>query len=192
MKKVEKGTPGYLDYKKKIEIGRTLLYFGIVAAIFLLGYSQTHTRRNLLTIVAVLGCLPSSKALVGVIVRFPYSSVSQALAEEVSEKGALLTTCYDLLVTSKESVMPVDCIVISGHNIYGYTRSEKVDLEALGKQIKEMLAKNQYSGLTVKILNQYKPFLARVEGLNNIASIQQEDGKEREEAIRSLILTLSM
>ena len=67
MKKVEKGLPGYLDYKKKVEIIRTVIYFGIVAAIFFLGYFQTDTRLNLLTVVAVLGCLPASKALVGVI-----------------------------------------------------------------------------------------------------------------------------
>lgn len=55
MKKVEKGKPGYLNYKKKAEILRTVIYFAIVAAIFLLGYTQTHTRLNLMTVVAVLG-----------------------------------------------------------------------------------------------------------------------------------------
>ena len=34
MKRAEKGTPGYLDYKKKVEIIRTAIYFGIVAAVF--------------------------------------------------------------------------------------------------------------------------------------------------------------
>ena len=33
MKKVEKGKPGYLNYKKKAEILRTVIYFAIVAAI---------------------------------------------------------------------------------------------------------------------------------------------------------------
>lgn len=51
MKKVEKGKPGYLNYKKKAEILRTVIYFAIVAAIFLLGYTQTHTRLNLMTVV---------------------------------------------------------------------------------------------------------------------------------------------
>ena len=69
MKKTEKGTPGYLSHKKHMEIIRTIIYFGIVAAIFFLGYFQTKTRLNLLTVVAVLGCLPAAKALVGVIVR---------------------------------------------------------------------------------------------------------------------------
>ena len=70
MKKTEKGMPGYLNYKRKIEIIRTLAYFGIVIAILLLGYFQTGTKLNLLTVVAIVGCLPASKALVGVITRF--------------------------------------------------------------------------------------------------------------------------
>ena len=64
MKRIQKGTPGYLNYKKKVEILRTVLYFGIVIAIFLLGYFQAGTRLNLLTVVAILVCLPSAKALV--------------------------------------------------------------------------------------------------------------------------------
>ena len=57
MKRVAKGNPGYLDYKKKVEIIRTIIYFGMVAAVFTLGYVQTGTRKNLLTIVAILGWL---------------------------------------------------------------------------------------------------------------------------------------
>ena len=50
MKRIEKGTPGYLDYKKKVEIIRTVIYFLLVAAIFTLGYVQTKTRSNLLAV----------------------------------------------------------------------------------------------------------------------------------------------
>ena len=172
MKKVEKGKPGYLNYKKKAEILRTVIYFAIVAAIFLLGYTQTHTRLNLMTVVAVLGCLPASKALVGVIARFPY--------------------CYDTVITSREKIMPADCFVISGHNLYGYTHYEKVNPEELAKHIRSILSQNGYTGLTVKILNQYAPFLARVEGLDNIAAVEQEDTKQTEQEIRQLLLNISM
>ncbi|HIZ73758.1 MAG TPA: hypothetical protein H9723_00740 [Candidatus Mediterraneibacter stercoravium] len=192
MKKVQKGDPGYLDHKKRIEIIRTIIYFGIVAAVFLLGYSQTHTRRNILTVVAILGCLPAAKALVGVITRFPYSSIDRKKADEIRSKTGLLTVCYDMVITSRESIMPVDCIVISGHTIFGYTHYEKVNAEELSKHIRSILAQNQYTGLTVKVLNQYKPFLARIEGLNNIAAVEREDTKEKEEAIRGIILNISM
>ncbi len=96
MTRVQKGTPGYLDYKKKVEIIRTVIYFGIVAAVFFLGYSQTGTRLNLLTVIAILGCLPAGKALVGVIARFPYRSIEQDVADEIKSKTSHLTVCYDL------------------------------------------------------------------------------------------------
>lgn len=192
MKRTEKGTAGYLDYKKKVEIIRTVVYFGIVAAVFLLGYFQTGSRLNLLTVVAVLGCLPASKALVGVITRIPYRSMERKVADEIAAKTKHLTVCYDMVITSKDDIMPVDCIVISGHNIFGYTHYKKVDLKTLGAYIRTMLTANDLDGLSVKILNEYKPFLSRAEGLDHIAEIEKEDTKEMEEAVRGLILNLSL
>ena len=49
MKKVMKGNPGYLEYKKRVELIRTVIYFAIVAAIFFLGYSPvsyTHLEKR--------------------------------------------------------------------------------------------------------------------------------------------------
>lgn len=192
MRRAEKGSSGYLDYKKKIEIIRTIAYFAIVAAVFLLGYFQTGTRLNLLTVVAVLGCLPASKALVGVITRLPHPSIERGRAEEIAEKTRHLTVCYDMVITSRNDIMPVDCIVISGHNIFGYTRSKKTDLKTLGNYIRTMLTANGFDGLTVKILGEYKPFLTRAEGLDNIAAVEKEDTKETEEAIKNVILNISL
>lgn len=192
MKRVQKGTPGYLDYKKKVEIIRTVVYFGIVAAILLLGYSQTKTKLNMLTVVAVLGCLPSSKALVGVIARFPYPSIDPKRAEEIASVSTNLTVCYDMVITSRDHIMPVDSIVVSGNSIFGYTHYEKVNTEELARHIKSILADNKITGLNVKILNQYKPFLARVEGLNNIAAVEKNDTRKSEETIRGIILNISM
>ena len=192
MKKAEKGTPGYLDYKRKIEIIRTIIYFGIVVAVFLLGYFQTGSRLNLLTVVAVLGCLPASKALVGVITRLPHHSIERKKADEIAAKTKHLTVCYDCVITSRDDIMPVDCIVISGHNIFGYTHSKKVDLKTLSNYIRTMLTANDLGGLAVKVLNEYKPFLTRAEGLDNIAAVEKEDTKEMEQAIKSVILSISL
>lgn len=192
MKKIQKGKPGYLNYKKKVEIIRTIVYFAIVLAIFALGIWQTGTRLNLLTVVAILGCLPASKSLVGVIARFPYPSIDPDKAKEIAKLSRHLTVCYDTVITSREKIMPGDCFVISGHNIYGYTHYEKVNPEELAKHIRTILNDNQYTGMTIKVLNQYAPFLARVEGLDNIAAVEKEDTKEQERAIRHLLLNISM
>ena len=149
MKRIEKGTPGYLDYKKKVEIIRTVIYFLLVAAIFTLGYVQTKTRSNLLTVVAILGCLPAAKALVGVITRFPYASVDQKLVHEVDTKAPHTTRVYDLVLTTREKIMPVECVVISNGTVFGYTDSKKVDLNVLSKHIRDMMTQNRLSYSTV-------------------------------------------
>lgn len=192
MKKVIKGNPGYLDYKKKVEIIRTVIYFALVAAIFILGYSQAHTKKNILTLVAILGCLPASKALVGVISRFPYPSIAGIRAEEIKSKTAHITVIYDMIITSREKIMPVSCVVVSGKTIFGYTDSEKVDLKYAATHIKGILNQNQLADVSVKILNNYTAFLARAEGLNSIAAIEKSDTKELEEQIANIILHISM
>ena len=193
MKRIEKGTPGYLDYKKKVEIIRTVIYFLLVAAIFTLGYVQTKTRSNLLTVVAILGCLPAAKALVGVITRFPYASVDQKLVHEVDTKAPHTTRVYDLVLTTREKIMPVECVVISNGTVFGYTDSKKVDLNVLSKHIRDMMTQNRLSYSTVKFYQDYKVFLSRIEGLESIAMVENAKINGEEEAqTRQLLLNLSM
>ena len=193
MKRIEKGTPGYLDYKKKVEIIRTVIYFLLVAAIFTLGYVQTKTRSNLLTVVAILGCLPAAKALGGVITRFPYASVDQKLVHEVDTKAPHTTRVYDLVLTTREKIMPVECVVISNGTVFGYTDSKKVDLNVLSKHIRDMMTQNRLSYSTVKFYQDYKVFLSRIEGLESIAMVENAKINGEEEAqTRQLLLNLSM
>lgn len=192
MKRVQKGTPGYMNYKKKVEIIRTVIYFGIVAAIFLLGYSQTHTRMNVLTVVAVLGCLPSSKALVGVLSRLPYPSIEEEKAEKIAELTPHLTVGYDMLITSREKIMPVDCAVVFKETVIGYTHSKKVNLEETARYIKSILTENHFSDTTVKIVNNYQTFLTRIEGLDSQMAEEKEETPGKEEEILRLILNVSL
>ncbi len=192
MIKCEKGTPGYLREKLKIEILRTVIYFAIVTAVFLLGYSQTHSKKNLLTVVAVVGCLPACKALVGVITRIPYKTVDQALADEVASKSAHLTVIYDLVVTSTEKIMPIDCMVISHEKVFGYTSGKKTDPQETASYLRKMLQKNDLPHVSVKLYDQYKSFLSIVEGLENIAAVEKADTREEERQIAHVIMTLSL
>ena len=190
--KYTKGNPGYLNHQLKKEIAKTLLMFAIVIAILLLGISQTGDRMNLLTIVAVVGSLPACKALVGVIVRFPYRSISSQTACEILQRTEHITTAFDMIVTSEEKIMPVDCVAISGNTVCGYTAHPKANVEAVSKHIKKMLMQNGYTHVSVKIFDGYTAFLTRAEGMNNIAAIDQIDQKKLEEGIRRIILNISM
>lgn len=192
MTRIEKGQPGYIKARKIKYFIWALGEFGIVAALLILGYVQTGSRLNVLTVVAVVGCLPASKMLVEYITMAPYKSINSDIYEELEEKASLLVRCYDLIVTSTEKVMPVTAVVIYGHTVCGYTESEKTDEAKCASYIKEMLKNNGYPKMTVKIFRDYKTFLARAEGMNNIAAVEKNQSRRNEKAIRDLILTISM
>lgn len=190
--RVEKGNPGYLNAQRKIEIIKMVIAFALVIAIFATGYITTGTRLNVMTVVAILGCLPACKILVGVITRWPYHSIAEDVAEDIKEKTPHLVVSYDMVVTSESKIMPIDSIVIYGNTVCGYTHSEKVDLNYAAKHIKTILEQNKLTNLTVKIFDNYKAFITRAEGMESIAVVEKEESREREEMIKAVILCISL
>ena len=190
--KINKGDAGYINSRKKRVILKTILEFGIVAALVALGYWQTGSKMNLLTLVAVLGCLPASKALVEVITIFPYKSIDSAVAEEISQKSNLLTVSFDMVLTTSDKIMQVDSVVISNNTICGYTSNEKTDITYAAKNIKQMMYANRFTDVSVKIFDNYTQFLSRAEGMNNIAAIDKNDVKKHETSLKNLILNISL
>lgn len=67
MKKVSKGKFGYTVSHRKWQILKMLLYIALALGVFLAGYLTTKTTKNVLSIVALVGSLPISKEMVGVI-----------------------------------------------------------------------------------------------------------------------------
>lgn len=103
-----------------------------------------------------------------------------------------MTQVYDLIITGDEKVMPVDVFVISGHTVCGYTKSPRTDEAKASRYLKEMLSKYKCDKVTVKIFHDYTAFITRVEGMNNIASVDHPENRKRERKIRRLILSTSM
>ena len=190
--KIKKGDAGYITSRKKRVIIKTILMFGIVAALVALGIWQTGDKMNMLTLVAILGCLPASKSLVEVIVIAPYKSVSKEMAEEVSTKANLLTVSFDMVFTTKEHFMPVECAVISNNTICGYASSNKVGTQIVSNHIKKMMQENRFTDVSVKIFDNYTQFLTRAEGMNNIAAVEKNDTKKHEQALKNLMLNISL
>lgn len=52
---IEKGQPGYIKARKMKYLIFAIVEFAIVAALVILGYVQTGSKMNLLTVVAVVG-----------------------------------------------------------------------------------------------------------------------------------------
>ncbi len=131
LNKKEKGEFGYLKYKKTVLI---LGFLGVLLAsvgIFVLGLALNKWEaRNLFTVISILGVLPGAKILTLLIVVFPNKCIS---GEEKSFIEGLLKTgdivFYDPVFTSRERPMHLDAIVVTGHQIIGYSTQKKDKLD---------------------------------------------------------------
>ncbi len=183
--KSQKGDIGYLKKHKRNAIIKASLEFGVVIALLVLGIIETGTRLNLLTVVAILGCLPAAKALVEVIMIVPHKSIHAELAECIRQQTEGMTVAYDLILTTEKKILPIDCIVIAGNAICGYSSNTKMDVEFAGKYLKQMLNCNQFAKVSVKIFANEEQFLARIREM-------QERERKHEEAIKRVVLNLSL
>lgn len=190
--KQRKGEPGYIGRHKKAVVIKASLEFTIVVALLLLGWFQTKTRLNVLTIVAVVGCLPASKALVEVIMIIPHKSITLELADKIQKVSGSLTTAYDLVLTSEKHIMPIDSVLISNNTICGYSSSEKIDTAFAEKHIKQYLYANQFTDVSVKIFRDEKAFLKRAEEMNRHSNQRVEDVSTKDDGIRRVMLSLSI
>lgn len=190
--KATKGKVGYIQARKKQLIIKAVLEFGIVLALLALGIWQTHTRLNLLTVVAVLGCLPAAKALVEVITITPYHSIKPETAKEIKEKAKDLTVAFDFVFTSREKFMPVDSMLLLDNTICGYSSSKKIDPVYTAKHLRQLLEQNQYTKVSVKIFTDYDAFLARAESMQHMAEENRPNTLKKEEGMRRLFCQISL
>lgn len=158
-----KGTVEYIKIQKKYEIIRTLFFFAISASLFIAGYITTGTKRNLLTIVAVLGFLPASKSLVNTIMFLKFKGCAKEIAEKTLAicKDNLL---FDLVFTTYDINYEVDVMYIGENEIIGF--SDKKSAITREKDFTDYLTKSLSNdgikGYTIKIFDDYDKFADRL------------------------------
>lgn len=160
MKKIKKGDFGYTVSHRKGQMIKFLIYVSITLAVFLLGLAVTKKTENLLSVVAVVGVLPCTKELIGVIMSFKRKPMDAVLYRQISEKAEGLEQIYELLFTTSETSYPVEAVVIEGRDVICYTLDQKCNTAALQKHLYKLLNANDYKE-NVKVFTDLKKFLDR-------------------------------
>lgn len=198
MKKVAKGKIGYTVSHRKWQILKTLLYIALALAVFLLGYLTTKTPKNVLSIVAIIGALPISKEMVGVIMSFKRKPMDKNVYEQISSKAGNLEQIYELLFTTQDKSYGVEAAIIEGRDVICYTVDPKCEITILQKHLQNMLNANDFKQ-NVKVYTDLKKFLDRVADLERR---EKEDvpykqnptypDLNRDQLIKHLLLALSI
>ena len=161
MKKVAKGKYGYTLSHRKWQILKLAVYVALALGVFLLGLITTKTTKNLMSIVAIVGALPISKELVGVIMSFKRKPMDKKLYQDISAKAGDLEQIYELLFTTAEKSYAVEAVIIEGRDVICYSIDPKCETAALQTHLYKLLNANDYKQ-SVKVFTDYKKFMDRV------------------------------
>ena len=172
-----KGKKGYLKTQKKYEILRTFLYFGISLSLFAAGYITTKTRLNLLTVVAILGCLPASKSAVGMIMFLRFRGCSEENAKEIEKHSEGLFCLYDMVFTSYQKNYNVAHLAVKGNTVCGYTQDGAFDEQSFYQHIDGMLKADGLTNVSVKIFKDLSKYTSRLEQMGKLDTDQGNSQK---------------
>ena len=177
-----KNTYGYINSQKKYELIRTIVYFGISLSLFIAGYVATKSKMNLLTVVAVLGCLPASKSLVNTIMFFRYHSCSAKVKDAVSTLSEGLEGLYDLVFTTEKATYVVAHAAYKSKCLALYAE-KSLDTAGLEAHLQDYMKKANISGVNAKVYTDLKKYTERLEQLK---SLEKEEGKLAGEVVQLL------
>ena len=168
-----KGTRGYLKTQSRYEIARTILYFAISASLFIAGIVATGSRMNLLTIVAVLGCLPACKSAIDVFMFLRYKGCSDGNADRIEAHMNGLTGLYDRIFTSYEINYQVAHMAVKGNTLCGFTQDPEFEEQKFRTHITDILKKDGFKDVSVKVFTDIDKYAARLDQMREL----EEDAK---------------
>ena len=180
-KRIIKGNYGYIAYQKKVSVIRTVLFFALSLSLYGLGIYSTGSNKNLLTIVAVLGLLPSCKSAVNAVMFLKAGACSEKAREKISFYDDKLTGFYDMYFTSYQKNFPISHMVLKGNMICAYTESEKCDIKAGEEHLDHLLKQDGFKNMTIKIFDNLDKYIDR---LGQLVELDIEENKHRNDMIQ--------
>lgn len=166
--KVRKGNPGYIRYEKKKRLLVTIGMFVLPLLILIAGLIICKgDKNNLFTVVAVVGCLPGCKSVVGLIMMMMQKPAEKETVEKIRSHAGNLQMAYEMYFTKEKDSLMVDAVAVCGYEVIGYTSQAKSprQIEECENHIGKILRANGYKN-HVKIFDQMKPYLDRLDSLN--------------------------
>ena len=192
---MDKGTHGYIKYKKNKQLRDTISIALVGIIIFVIGYLlNDNSKNNVFTILAILLALPGAKMLVGYIVVAPYQSMNDKEYEQVCKViSPSIAMISDLVITSPDKVMNLDVVVVDDYQVIALLGKQGQDISYIQTYLMRTI-KNQGYSFEVKVLTDFSEFLLRVKTLvtskEQVPAKEKQDGEDTNRSERDEIINL--
>lgn len=184
--KAGKGDYGYFAAEKKRRLLITAVLFAVPLAIFFSAWIYHGSRLTVWTVVAVVGCLPACKSMVGLIMILRCRPMDEKLYQKIHAHAGALVMSYEMYMTFYEKSAFIDAFAVCGNQVVGYSSDPKIDAEFMAQEAQKIIRKNGYK-VTVKILKELRPYLERLDFMNGHREALEEGIKFTPDERLSLI-----
>ncbi len=197
---MSKGNIGYLEKKRRYSLIKSILFLAAVLIIYFVALSIYKTNKNVFSIVAAVGALPTGRSIVETIMCFRARSASPKVIEAVGKISFPddFFTAYDLYLTAYERSYSLSHAAVGNGQLTGITEAGDTDCGLCERHISEMFGKEGISDYRIKIyrdLDEYKDALSRMidaPAPQNLESDEEEDGDQKEKNQKAMALLLSI
>ena len=114
--------------------------------------------------------LPACKSLVEMFMFLRCRGCDEQVAAKIAAHTEGLTTLYDMVFTSYEKNYVIYHLTVCGNTVCGYTTDPKFAEQAFYKHIQDILKKDNYREVSVKIFNDLDKYLTRCDQLKELSS----------------------
>ncbi len=180
-KRIQKGEYGYRGQAKRDRIFIcVLLLVSILIQVAIRSVTNMNAFRILFTITAIITVLPLGTIASPLIASWRYHTPDIAFYDEVHPYEEKFTILYDLILTTKEQMIPLDAAIVHPIGIFAYCPDQKVDEKKAEAGLNELLSSARLDD-RLHIMKDMKAFERRLESLKP-ASDYEDDGVVKAEA----------
>lgn len=177
---VKKGSFGYLNWKKRISLGKSILFLSAVLVIYFAALHHFQTNKNVFSIVAAVGALPTGRSIVETIMCMRARPASARIQEAVRGLAGLnpADSAFDLYLTAYDNAFSLSHAAVAGRCVYGLTEDPALDRRLCEQHIREMLERGGQKGFTATVFHETDAYLQALAeaGLASPGDVSAEEG----------------
>ncbi len=173
--KIQKGQYGYRSYLRKSQIIKVAI--GAAAILLQLAaraLTGNQAAKNILTVMAILSVLPTANVASPMLAAWKWKTPSEDFHRALAayeDKGIVL---YELIVTTREQVLPFDGILVHPMGVFAYCVNPKTDVQKAQKALNEIFRAHKLDE-NIKVIKDEKQFFNRLKSLKPMSE-SEDDG----------------
>ena len=173
---MKKGSFGYLESARKKSLIKSGLFLAAVLIVYFGALFYFKTNKNVFSILAAVGALPTGRSIVLSVMYLRAESASEKARKAVEKAGGLPEGCsgYDLYLTGYEHSFSLSHAAVLDRTVVGLTEDETMDIRLCQNHIRDMVRKDEHVGYEVRIYRDLQEYTVALKHLSAAESTPED------------------